>query len=152
MHIAPLIADADLVIANHEGPITDLTQPQAKSDTGRKRYWYRAEPASAHALKAAGIGLVSLANNHVTDYGTDGLADTIRHLEDAGIAHCGAGANDVQARRPAILTCLRPPHRVCVCDAALRHVCLRPDLRLNDQTRPGPTADVADNCGPRGTA
>lgn len=136
VQIAPLIADADLVIANHEGPITDLTQSQAKSDTGRKRYWYRAEPAAAHALKAAGIGLVSLANNHVTDYGTDGLADTIRHLEDAGISHCGAGANDVQARGPAILTV--GGIRIGFLSAMQRYDMYVRERAYASTTRPGP--------------
>jgi poly-gamma-glutamate capsule biosynthesis protein CapA/YwtB (metallophosphatase superfamily) len=94
----------DLVVANHEGPLTSREQPQPKADTGRKRYWYRADPGSAGALKDMGIQLVSLANNHILDYGQAGLEDTIGELNARGIAHCGAGGNEEQARQPAILT------------------------------------------------
>jgi len=101
--IRHLLADSDLVVANHEGPITCRDELGAKLDTGRKRYWYRARPDSANALRDAGIRVVSLANNHVLDYGPDGLADTTRALDDAGILWCGAGKSRGAARRPAIV-------------------------------------------------
>jgi poly-gamma-glutamate capsule biosynthesis protein CapA/YwtB (metallophosphatase superfamily)/GNAT superfamily N-acetyltransferase len=101
--IQQLWAAADLVVANHEGPITRRTNPSDKLDTGRKRYWYRADPDSAKTLAASGIGVVSLANNHVTDFGSEGLADTLTALDDAGITHCGAGPNDRAARRPVVV-------------------------------------------------
>src|SRR5262245_52561688 len=98
-----LWADADLVVANHEGPMTRRTKPSGKLDTGRKRYWYRADPESAKTLAASGVGVVSLANNHVTDFGPEGLADTLTALDDAGIPHCGAGAEARAARRPVVV-------------------------------------------------
>src|SRR5262245_17131940 len=101
--IQHLWADADLVVANHEGPITRRTTPSDKLDTGRKRYWYRADPESARTLAASGIRVVSLANNHVTDFGPEGLADTLTALDDAGIPHCGAGLDARTARRPVVV-------------------------------------------------
>src|SRR5262249_21570945 len=101
--IQHLWADADLVVANHEGPLTRRTIPSDKLEIGRKRYWYRAAPESAETLAASGIGVVSLANNHVTDFGPEGLADTLIALDDAGIAHCGAGPDTRAARRPAVV-------------------------------------------------
>ena len=101
--IQHLWADADLVVANHEGPLTRRTSPSDKLDTGRKRYWYRADPESAKTLAASGIGVVSLANNHVTDFGPEALADTLSALDDAGIAHCGAGPDARAARRPVVV-------------------------------------------------
>jgi poly-gamma-glutamate capsule biosynthesis protein CapA/YwtB (metallophosphatase superfamily)/GNAT superfamily N-acetyltransferase len=101
--IQHLWADADLVVANHEGPLTRRTEPCDKLDTGRKRYWYRADPESAKTLAASGVGVVSLANNHVTDFGPEGLADTLTALDDAGIPHCGAGPDARAARRPVIV-------------------------------------------------
>src|SRR5262249_42414415 len=59
------------------------------------------DPESAKALAASGIRVASLANNHVTDSGPEGLADSLTALDDAGIAHCGAGADARAARRPA---------------------------------------------------
>lgn len=102
--IRHLWADADLTVANHEGPLTYAAEPAAKLDTGKKRYWYKGDPESAHALAATGVGVASLANNHVTDFGPEGLFDTMRALDDAGIAHCGAGADDAAAREPAVVT------------------------------------------------
>jgi poly-gamma-glutamate capsule biosynthesis protein CapA/YwtB (metallophosphatase superfamily) len=101
--IAPLLADSDLVVINHEGPLTTQSCPAAKGDTGRKRYWYRGEPESASALASVGVGVASLANNHVLDYGQQGLTDTIQNLNSAGIATCGAGPDRRTARRPAIV-------------------------------------------------
>jgi poly-gamma-glutamate capsule biosynthesis protein CapA/YwtB (metallophosphatase superfamily) len=102
-HIRALWADADLTVVNHEGPLTLTAEPADKRDTGKKRYWYKGDPASAHALADAGIHVASLANNHVCDYGPDGLADTIAAFDAAGIGHCGAGPSDAAARRPAIV-------------------------------------------------
>jgi poly-gamma-glutamate capsule biosynthesis protein CapA/YwtB (metallophosphatase superfamily) len=90
-------------VANHEGPITSRSEPAPKLDTGRKRYWYRAVPTSISALLGAGIRVVSLGNNHVLDFGPQGLADTVAALDEAGIAHCGAGATRADARRPTIV-------------------------------------------------
>jgi poly-gamma-glutamate synthesis protein (capsule biosynthesis protein) len=100
--IRHLWEDADLVVANHEAPITTRTRRAAKADTGKQRYWYKADPAGAHTLAAHGIRVVSLANNHVADFGTKGVVDTMDALDAAGITHCGAGRSDTAARRPAI--------------------------------------------------
>jgi poly-gamma-glutamate capsule biosynthesis protein CapA/YwtB (metallophosphatase superfamily) len=101
--IRHLWRDVDLVVANHEGPLTRRTEPVAKEDTGRKRYWYRADPESAHALATAGVRLVSLANNHVSDFGPGGVVETMAALDAAGIAHCGAGRDAAEARQPVVL-------------------------------------------------
>ncbi|MGH3148398.1 MAG: CapA family protein, partial [Rubrobacter sp.] len=102
--LAPLLSDTDLV-ANHEGPITLADHRSDKGyNQGKKRRWYRAHSESVHALAEAGIGVVSLANNHVLDFGPQGLADTIGSLEAAGISHCGAALNVRDAYQPAVVT------------------------------------------------
>src|SRR5262249_42046708 len=53
--IRELLASSDLVVANLEGPITSRDDPEAKSDNGRKRYWYRAQPESVNALLKVGV-------------------------------------------------------------------------------------------------
>ena len=50
--IQHLWADADLVVANHEGPLTRREAPADKANTGKKRYWYKGTPESAQALAA----------------------------------------------------------------------------------------------------
>jgi poly-gamma-glutamate synthesis protein (capsule biosynthesis protein) len=102
-HVAPLVAGADLVVVNHEGPLTSRDRPAPKADTGRKRYWYRGRPDAARALRALGVGVASLANNHVLDFGLEGMRDTRSALEGAGIACCGAGDDETQAREPVVV-------------------------------------------------
>ena len=99
-----LFERSDLVVANHEGPITRRDEPDFKVDTGRKRYWYRAQPESIDALLDVGVRVVSLGNNHVLDFGPAALLDTTNALDAAGIKWCGAGATRAEARRPAIVT------------------------------------------------
>lgn len=50
------------------------------------------------------LNVVSLANNHLFDLGEEGMRNTIRLLDEAGIRHCGAGLNIEEARKPVILS------------------------------------------------
>jgi|LSQX01.2.fsa_nt_gb hypothetical protein len=50
-----------------------------------------------------GINLVTLANNHIGDLGFEGIKNTIKRLDDAGIQYCGAGLNIYEARRPVVI-------------------------------------------------
>jgi poly-gamma-glutamate synthesis protein (capsule biosynthesis protein) len=54
-------------------------------------------------LRKLGINLVSTANNHSMDWGVEGLATTLRNLDEAGIAHAGSGHNLFEARGAAFL-------------------------------------------------
>ncbi|EMA63083.1 CapA family protein [Halorubrum lipolyticum] len=68
-----------------------------------KGYYFRSDPAFAvPALEAAGASFVSLANNHVLDYGEPALRDTDAHLTEAGIAHAGSGTDRESALEPAL--------------------------------------------------
>ena len=96
-HVAPILADADVTIANLEGTFTERGSP------ADKKYVFRTPPRDAAGLVLAGIDVVSLANNHALDFAPEGLRDTITTLDVVGIAHSGAGENDAAARRPAIL-------------------------------------------------
>jgi poly-gamma-glutamate capsule biosynthesis protein CapA/YwtB (metallophosphatase superfamily) len=96
-HVAPVLSDADITVANLEGTFTD------RGTAADKKYVFRTPPRDAAGLALAGIDVVSLANNHALDYGPEGLRDTIATLDAAGIAHCGAGKDDAVARRPAFL-------------------------------------------------
>ena len=68
-----------------------------------KRFFFRAAPAAGERLAAMGVSCVTLANNHVLDFGADALHDTLMHLQAAGIATAGAGADVAAARAPAML-------------------------------------------------
>jgi poly-gamma-glutamate synthesis protein (capsule biosynthesis protein) len=72
-------------------------------------YWpgkgihYRMHPANTPVLTAAGIDCCVLANNHVLDWGYDGLEETLRALRKAGIATAGAGEDRAGAAAPAVI-------------------------------------------------
>lgn len=91
------LAAADLCIANLENPLTLRGQKVIGKCT------LRGVPGWADILRQSGIGLVSLANNHMMDYGPEGLSDTIRALDSAGIRHVGAGRNKTEALAPVFL-------------------------------------------------
>ncbi|ELY80271.1 CapA family protein [Natrinema gari] len=68
-------------------------------------FHFRADPEWAiPALERAGVDICALANNHVLDYEEVALRDTIDALDDAGIAHAGAGATIDEALAPAVRT------------------------------------------------
>ncbi len=90
---------ADLSFAQLEAAITDRGHKAPNS-----RLAMRAPVAMARALRGAGIDVVSVAGNHCLDYGFEGLADTLQHVDDAGVRSCGAGADLESALRPALLT------------------------------------------------
>jgi poly-gamma-glutamate synthesis protein (capsule biosynthesis protein) len=62
-----------------------------------------ADPDNVAALRRAGFHAVTLAGNHITDCGAEGIADTLRALDAAAIVHCGAGANLDEALRPCFV-------------------------------------------------
>lgn len=68
-----------------------------------KRIHFRMHPKNVGCLKAAGIDCVSLANNHSLDWGYEGLEETMRTLDAAGIHHAGAGQDFLAAGAPAEL-------------------------------------------------
>jgi poly-gamma-glutamate synthesis protein (capsule biosynthesis protein) len=98
--VLPVLREVGAVLANLECPIT------ASRDAWRaswKTFHFRADPAVVSMLRAANIRFVSLANNHILDFKAEGLFDTMRHLDAAGIRYAGAGRNAAQAAAPAIL-------------------------------------------------
>lgn len=88
----------DLRLVNLELAITCSDHPWPG-----KAVHYRMHPANVDCLQAAGIDACCLANNHVLDWGLNGLAETLRSLRLAGIASVGAGLSLHQAQGPARL-------------------------------------------------
>lgn len=65
-----------------------------------KAYTFRANPQRVSVLDTLGADIVSVANNHVYDYGEEALVDTLETLENAGIPYVGAGRNITDAMKP----------------------------------------------------
>lgn len=94
--ISSALSAADLAMVNLETAVTTRGTPEPK------QFHFRA-PASAYdAVKAAGIDVTSIANNHVLDYGRVGLADTVDAARAAGVPAVGAGVNAAAAYAPWI--------------------------------------------------
>jgi poly-gamma-glutamate synthesis protein (capsule biosynthesis protein) len=104
--VLALMRSVDLRIANLECAITGNKEPWARTP---KTFHFRADAPAVAVLRAARIDACSLANNHVLDFEEEGLLDTIAHLDDAGIAHAGAGRNPEEAARPALLDATGAP-------------------------------------------
>lgn len=85
---------SDLVIANLETPLSRRGNPVPKFRN------LRSDPEVIQDVKALGVHAVTLANNHMMDYGPEALADTLATCDEAGIARCGAGLDLEEACRP----------------------------------------------------
>jgi len=84
--IRVIIDQADLRITNLECPLTKHATPIPKTGPALK-----ADPQNIQVLKNNGFNLVTLANNHIMDYGSKGIQDTIDYLKEHNIAYVGAG-------------------------------------------------------------
>ncbi|HEX6384551.1 MAG TPA: CapA family protein [Anaerolineae bacterium] len=98
--LASLTRAADLFWVNLECAIS----PRNIVYSGpAKRFYFRADPVAAETLTHAGVGLVTLANNHALDADYDGLRDTLSILAEKGIDSVGAGENIIAASRPVFI-------------------------------------------------
>ena len=95
--IAKEIQDADVAFGNLEGPVSDQGKKQGSL------YSFRMDPASIKTLYDVGFDAVSVANNHIGDYGRDAFEDTLRRLRYAEIASLGAGWNKSEALRVRVI-------------------------------------------------
>jgi poly-gamma-glutamate synthesis protein (capsule biosynthesis protein) len=93
--ITPVLADADLTMVNVETAITDGGEPVAG-----KNYHFRSPPQTFEALKAAGVDVVNMANNHSLDYGPSGMQDTFSAIAAAKMPVTGLGHDAAEAYRP----------------------------------------------------
>jgi poly-gamma-glutamate synthesis protein (capsule biosynthesis protein) len=87
----------DLRIINLETAVTRSDRPWPKGIN------YRMNPANVPCLVAANIDCCVLANNHVIDWGREGLVETLQVLQRGGLKTVGAGHDALQAAAPAIL-------------------------------------------------
>lgn len=92
--ILPIIKEADIAITNLESPLIEEGKPIAKTGPNLK-----APFKSIDAIKYAGFDMVTLANNHMMDYGEEGLFSTLQACENVGIRHIGAGSNLEEAKK-----------------------------------------------------
>ena len=91
------LKNADIVFANLEG---------AASDQGIDKhnlYSFRMDPSVVPALKGSGFDVLSVANNHIGDWGRSAFTDTLSRLEENEIDYTGGGINKNEAEKPTII-------------------------------------------------
>lgn len=88
------LQNADILMMNNEYTYSDRGYP-----IPGKAYTFRAAPSRVEVLQQLGVDIVSLANNHVYDYGEEALLDTFGTLERAEIPYVGAGRNLDEAKK-----------------------------------------------------
>ena len=105
--VAPVLRSADVTVGHGKCMFTSRGV-NTFADMGLARVGERfetpgADPRNMSALHDSGFNVITLANSHTWDAGDPGVEDTIAGLQKYGIAHCGAGMNIDEARRPAII-------------------------------------------------
>lgn len=91
LKVEKYLKGGDIVFGNLENPITpgrEIMMPEMI---------LRADPGVETALKDAGFTMLSLANNHLPDFGRQGLLDTFQYLDQAGIMYAGVGKTEKEA-------------------------------------------------------
>ncbi len=97
LKVAGFLQGADLVFGNLEGPISNRGTKQGSE------YSFRFDPQVSQALQTAGFDVLSLANNHILDYGPEALVDTVDYLRKMRIESVGAGVDYSEANEAKIL-------------------------------------------------
>lgn len=128
----------NLVVANLENSITERGE-----EYKNKTFRFRLSPANAGYLINGPIGVYTLANNHLLDYGEKGCLDTLEYLALNKKPYCGAGKNLEEARKPVIMNvggnelvflayCERPPEDFYATDKKMGTAPLIPEQIIED--------------------
>jgi len=97
-HAGELLRSADFTFGNLEGSTADAGAPWSIKETN-----WKADARQVEALAVAGFDAVTVANNHMLDFGYPALLETLGHLDRLGIRHTGGGRNLAEAHEPAII-------------------------------------------------
>lgn len=92
--VLSIMNNADIMVANNEFTLSN------RGTRLNKTYTFKGDPKRASIYKEMGVDLVSLANNHIYDYGHDAFIDTLNTLKSQDIAFVGAGNNIEEAKKP----------------------------------------------------
>lgn len=98
-NVSYITSSADVAIVNLEAPVTTRGKPIS----AEKARLFRQHPYALTALANAGIDIFMLANNHILDYGPEGLMDTLKEIEQHKLAGSGAGLKEQEARRGIVM-------------------------------------------------
>ncbi len=96
--VASVTASTDIAFANLETTIS------TRGDKGGCTYCFRADPKAVAGLVSAGFDVLSVANNHIWDFGPQAFTDTLDYLAANDISVAGGGRNASEARTPVVRT------------------------------------------------
>ena len=88
--VTPILSAADIAFGNMEGPIVDGGISEKCPPKSTRCFAFRMPTRYAKHLKTAGFDVLSVANNHASDFGETGRASTRRTLDELGIKHAGS--------------------------------------------------------------
>ncbi|MGB8385782.1 MAG: CapA family protein, partial [Dermatophilaceae bacterium] len=139
--MAARLAAADVTIGNFEATLSRDGAPTQGGDS------FAADPRVAEGLRVAGFDVLSLANNHVGDWGSRALSQTVDRLRAMGITPVGAGADLAAARAGAVVEAHGIRVGVLATDSIGESPAAGPDRpgtnRVNMPPRTGPIDDAA---------
>lgn len=98
-----IIERSDIGFGNLEGTLLDIENFTGYPEAENGGMWLIGEPQVAAALRSLGFRMLARANNHSTEWGRDGMRETDKALDKAGIVHAGTGENRALARAAAYL-------------------------------------------------
>lgn len=93
--VVDIMTNSDIMVANNEFTISDRG-----TKIPNKLYTFRASPKRLTIYEEMGVDLVTLANNHIYDFGETAFTDTLATLEQYNIPYIGAGRNLEEAKQP----------------------------------------------------
>lgn len=103
--VVDLLTSVDMVVGNLEGPITDNASWSIGTQDGASGHYVFTFPTSSAPLLARhNIRLVNLGNNHIGNFGIEGIVSTRTHLERAGVAYFGGVGGDEPVYRDGNLS------------------------------------------------
>ncbi len=101
-YVKDVFGEADIVFGNLEVPLTDADVPSLE-----QAVLLKSSPESVSFLKEAHFSVLSIAHNHIRDFGDEGALDTIRHLQNAGIQYIGAGRTMSECTKEGVINVKR---------------------------------------------
>ncbi len=97
LELSNLLKESDIVFANLEGTASD------RGKDLHNLYSFHMDPSIVPALAGAGVSILSVANNHVGDWGREAYIDTLSRLKENEILYTGGGNNTAEAEKPTII-------------------------------------------------
>ncbi len=134
-HVRSVLGDADLAMGNLEGILLTGGVSTKKVKKGRC-YAFRTPPQFANNVADAGFDFLNLANNHMNDFGYDGITSTMEALEEVGIEYGGPygriGHLEIDSTSIVVVCFSTSPNTVSLFDIQAAQELVAREARTND--------------------